>query len=161
MDYKFEKSLGRLTKEVSNLIGKLLSQKFKEANLQVEVIEWVILTYLINQGPLTQNELAAYAGRDKVAIKRAIDKLEEKRYARRKKNRLDRRYNKVAITSKGRGVYPLLKEKATETINAAYGDMHLEEVDACIETLKHFRQNLEANLGKAIPAKDDTSGNKQ
>lgn len=146
MNYKLDKSVGRLTKDVSYLIGKLLSEKFKEAGLEVDVMEWMVLTYLINLGPLTQNELAGYTGRDKVAIKRIIDKLEGKRYARRKKNKLDRRYNKVIISKKGREIYPKLKEKAQQTLQITYGDLETEQVEKCIETLKKFQQNIEGAL---------------
>lgn len=146
MDYQLKESLGRLTKDVSRLLGKLLGEKFKEAGFDIDSTEWMVLVYLVHYGPLTQNELAAHVGRDKVAIKRTVDKLEEKKFARRKKNKGDRRFNKVTISKKGRTHYPQLEKKAAETLALAYGKADEEEINACIQSLQHFQHNIEEAL---------------
>lgn len=146
MNYRFTQSLGRLTKDISYTIGKLLEQYFLKAGYEITPLEWVILTYLYNKGMLNQVQLAEFSGRDKVSIKRAVDQLEAKQWVTRTKDSQDRRYNQVRLTEYGLRHFPELEKRAGKVLEVAYNGVPEGEVQQALSTLDRFLHNINEAL---------------
>jgi DNA-binding MarR family transcriptional regulator len=64
-----------------------------------------------------QQELADIIGIDKAAVTRALVRLEESGYIRRKEDKEDRRATRVYLTAKGRKLRPQLETAAVASID--------------------------------------------
>jgi DNA-binding MarR family transcriptional regulator len=64
-----------------------------------------------------QQELADIIGIDKAAVTRALLRLEESGYIRRKEDKKDRRATRVYLTAKGRKLRPQLEKAAVASID--------------------------------------------
>jgi len=141
MPYTFGKNLGKLTMNVSRIIGKSLENNFKKEGITFKANEWVVLTYLYNLGPQTQKQLVESTGKDKVAIKRIIDVFEAQKYAVRKIQVQDRRFRKVELTPKGTSLYLKLENIVQDTLLSTTKDIDAKKLKICIEVLSSITQN--------------------
>lgn len=141
MPYKFDQNLGKLTMNVSKIIGRSLEANFKKEGIKFNANEWVVLTYLYNLGPQTQKELVTSTGKDKVSIKRIIDFFEEQKYATRKVENYDRRFKKVKLTSNGKAHYEKLEKIVQETLLITTKDIDPDRLKICLEVLSSITQS--------------------
>ena len=152
MPYKFGNNLGKLTMNVSKIIGRSLENNFKKEGIIFKAIEWVVLTYLYNLGPQTQKQLVESTGKDKSSIKRIIDVFEEQKYASRKIEDHDRRFRKVKLTPKGKSLYLKLEKIVQDTLLTTTKDIDAEKLKICVEVLSSITQNQQG-IGESDPSK--------
>ena len=150
MKYNFHKSLGRLTKDVSQLLGQLLELKFKLAGYDISAIEWVVLVYLNRSGPMSQSQLAEFSGKDKVYIKRVVDRMIKATLLRRKASKTDKRYNLIYLTTNGKRTFDALEKIAGEVIEITMQGQSEEEIYQCLRMLDIFQHNIEDEIGRLI-----------
>ena len=144
--YKFEDSLGRLSREISRDLGLLLENKFRNNGLEIRLSEWLILTYIFNKKISSQKELVEATGRNKVAVKRLIDILEKKNLVYRVTGAEDHRYNKVYLTSQGESTYKKLSQIAAGALSKAKNNIPGAEIESCIRVLHKVSENLQRNI---------------
>jgi DNA-binding MarR family transcriptional regulator len=65
-------------------------------------LSWVLVTYLVHQGPATQREIATAIGQHPAGVSRLVDELETKGLVRRRRDATDRRRARVELTARGR-----------------------------------------------------------
>lgn len=87
-------------------LGKKMNRAFQEHNIPLNIEQFALLT-LISEMPNepSQQEIADFLEKDKSAILRAIDVLENKGYLQRTHVPDDRRINKISLTEKGKIVF--------------------------------------------------------
>jgi len=90
------------------------------------ITQHYVLDILIQQGPLTLNELVAEMGLDKSTLSRVLDVLERKHAARRVANPADGRSTLIEVTrsgreKRGRAVADLVAENAVVLSTFARG----------------------------------------
>ncbi len=107
--------------------GVLYSHAVAE-RLGVNSTDLECLDFIALRGPLTAGELAEAAGLTTGAITGVVDRLEKVGFARRKRDRADRR--KVLVTLQPaalRRIMPLFQpmERAATSVLSAYGDNEL------------------------------------
>jgi len=141
MPYKFGNNLGKLTMNVSKIIGRSLETNFIKEGIVFKANEWVVLTYLYNLGPQTQKQLVALTGKDKVAIKRTVDVFENQKYAIRIIEDHDRRFRKVKLTSKGKSLYIKLEKIVQETLLSTTKEIDPSKLKTCLEVLSDIVKN--------------------
>jgi len=141
MPYKFGNNLGKLTMNVSKIIGRSLETNFINGGIVFKANEWVVLTYLYNLGPQTQKQLVELTGKDKVAIKRIIDIFEKQKYAVRIIEDYDRRFKKVELTARGKSLYIKLEKIVQDTLLKTTKDIDSEKLKICIEVLSSIAHN--------------------
>jgi len=141
MPYKFGNNLGKLTMNVSKIIGRSLETNFTNEGIVFKANEWVVLTYLYNLGPQTQKQLVESTGKDKVAIKRIIDIFEKQKYAVRIIEDYDRRFRKVELTERGKSLYIKLEKIVQDTLFKTTKDIDPEKLKICIEVLSSIAHN--------------------
>ncbi|MFC2107605.1 MarR family winged helix-turn-helix transcriptional regulator [Bacteroidota bacterium] len=146
MKYIFENSVGKLCQEVSHSTGKLLCTLFKKQGYDISSPEWIVLAYLNQYKILNQNNLSDIILRDKVFVKRLMDKMEEDNYVKRTKNRKDNRFNDISLTVKGEELYIELSAIAEQTLELAYNNISEDELRRGIDFLKFVNGNLNTVL---------------
>jgi len=117
--YEFEKSPGRLTHQVSKLLGKKIENKFKQHHYNVSALQWPIIAFLKKSGQGSQKDIGEYLLMDKVSVNRAIDHLEKNGWVKRLPSQTDRRSNIVSLSAEGSDLYFQLAKDAEEVIEMA------------------------------------------
>ena len=146
--YVFKDSLGRIAGELSRNIGKVLVIEFQKVGFTISAKEWGVISYLFNNKDMNQNSLREITGSDKVAVKRMIDGLADKKLVRRKVSKSDRRHYELNLTKKGIKVYDELSPIAARIIALSSRDIHEVELQLMIKTLKKANENLKSLINR-------------
>ncbi len=119
-----------------------LDHSLAEAGISISSEQCILLKHVgLNDG-IHQNELAERILRDKAAITRHLDVLEQKKLVVREHNPTDRRQNLLHITSAGRRLLHSV-EPLIETINRRATDgIQNEKLEHCKEVLAQVFDNL-------------------
>jgi len=142
MNYQLDHNLGKLSVSVSKGLRKILEEKFRTKGLNISSDEWIVITHLYNRGSLNQSQLVDLMGRDKVSVKRFIDRLEKTGYVSRMTVHRDKRYKKVLLTLYGEDLYRKMEIIAGQTIGSALSDVEDSKLNICLEVLEIVDQNL-------------------
>ena len=143
MRYQFDPTLGKLSLNVSRGLGRVLVDRFSEKGFQISSDEWSVIATLYNLGSTNQSNLVEMIGRDKVAIKRIIDSLEEKGFVSRVVIQKDKRYRKVMLTLYGEDIYRRLEVIAGQTLGSVLSDIDDIKIKTCLEVLEKVNKNLQ------------------
>ena len=120
-------------------LNRVLKDRFKKENFLVSPEQWLVLLNLMHSGGMTQKELARAQFKDKSAIKRLLDHLEDNRLVHKKKSKEDLRKNQISLSKKGKKLILEMNEVAQEAFHAACID--LKEVE--LTALKRLITRLE------------------
>lgn len=142
MKYIFEDSIGMLSAKVSREIGWGLEKQFAKNGFSINSIEWTVISYLANRGGQTQNQLVDTTGRNKVYIKRLVDKLESNGLVSRNTLDSDKRYNRIVLSEKGGEYYAKLLPIVESYLDQSCNNItDLEQADAVV-LLKKILSNI-------------------
>lgn len=97
-------------------IMRLMQQRFRDHELNLTIEQYFVLNILDNKEGLILQDLAEMLGRDKSAVLRHIDGLEEHHYVVRRKDREDKRRKILLVTKKGAIILEEAK-KLAERVN--------------------------------------------
>lgn len=111
-------------------LHKLLNKRFKESNIPVTPDQWLIMLNLSNEGPMFQSALAKKQFKDRAAIKRLIDQLENKELVSRERTTEDLRKKKVSLTQNGKELLEKLNQISAKTFKKASRDFTETELNA-------------------------------
>ena len=142
MKYSFDKSLGKITHQISKDLGKKLVKKFAEHNYHISSLEWTVISYLYYNKESNQKEIGEFISENKVMIKRIIDNLAKQGYVKRSISKKDKRKNTIKLTSSGEKLYFTLAPLAEKTLKEAYSGLSKKEINQCLTTLNKIQQTL-------------------
>lgn len=140
--YEFEKSLGRISQQVSRSLGIRLEKKFRSAGIRMNGAQWSILSMLHQSDCTTQQCVGATLGMDKVTLTRAVNALEKQGYLTRSQLKDDRRIKEISLSEKGKSIYSILAPLAEATLNEAFAGIEKKEVETLLEILERIHSNL-------------------
>ena len=92
--------------------SSLAFQRFYQDRYGMLRNEWRVLFHLGIFGQMTARDIGIRAKIHKTKISRAVQKLSDKRYLKRRRDNDDRRRESLALTSSGRTVYRELRKTA-------------------------------------------------
>lgn len=142
MKYIFEDSIGMLSALVSRKLGIGLEKHFTQNGFSINATEWTVISYLANKGSQTQNQLANTTGKNKVFIKRLIDKLENRGLVSRNTLDRDKRYNNIILSEKGISYYGELLPIVENYIDQSYHHINDLERENMVALLKKILTNV-------------------
>ena len=90
-----------------------------------------------------QKDMAEVMGKDKSAILRLVDSLEEKELVRRVVIKNDRRKNYLTVTKKGERVLELYMKIVNELMEELEQGLTRSEIDTFYKVVAHFKNNVE------------------
>lgn len=143
MKYDFDKSIGKLSAQISKKLGLNLEQKFNENGIALKSPDWSVLAMLYKHGKKNQRDIAAFLKLDKVRIKRTVDRLEKENLVSREESKGDKRFNYINLTPKGKKTYNKLVPYAEEVISQAIKNIPEKDYEHCIQVLERIDGNLE------------------
>lgn len=142
MEYRYDKSLGNISRMISKALGKRLEKKLSENNIDLTAEQWSVISLLFHKGILTQVQIGIILGLDKVKTLRIVKHLENKDLLKRVISSTDRRYNNVCLTPKGVQLYHRIVPFAIEVHKEAFDSMHPRDVNYCLNILTKISENL-------------------
>lgn len=126
---------------LANLVARAFSGQLDEA-FGVSVPDWRVLLTLARHPGLTAAEITNRWAMDKMAISRAIQRLEGEGHIRRDRNPHDRRSFSLSLTDDGRQLYETILPLANERYHAFLSCLSKEEQSA-------LRQSLDKLIAQA------------
>ena len=117
------------------------------APLGLGAVQPKLLSYLADNGPCPQRELAEYYEVDPAAVSRMLDALERGGFVIRRPDQTRRRRDLVEITDKGRQAHELWEERCQEMENVMLSDFTAEEREQFCDYLARAHRNLRASKG--------------
>ncbi|MGM0498333.1 MAG: MarR family winged helix-turn-helix transcriptional regulator [Bacteroidota bacterium] len=142
MKYSFDKSLGKITHQISKGLGKKLVEKFTKHGYNISSLEWTVISYLYYNKESNQKEIGKFISENKVRTKRIIDNLEKQGHVKRSISKKDKRKNTVKLTSGGEKLYLTLAPLAEKTLSEAYSGLSKKEINQCFTTLLKIQEKL-------------------
>lgn len=142
MKYIFEDSIGMLSALVSKKLGLGLEKQFTQNGFSINSIEWTVISYLANKGSQTQNQLVEATGKNKVYIKRLVDKLENNDLVSRNTLESDKRYNRIILSEKGIEYYKELLPIVEKYLDGSGNNINDVEQAEVVTLLKKILNNI-------------------
>jgi len=140
MDQTLDTSLGFIMARASMRYKNELGRRLKPYGVTPE--QWVALHRLLEQGGLTQKELAERTAKDQPTITRILDKLEQKRLIRRSDSQADRRAFRIHLTGQGIQLLEQLMPVSQQVREEACRGITDRELAALTATLDRIWSNL-------------------
>ena len=140
--YKFGRSVGMLTMQISKAVGGEMMKSLKQNGYSLEPWSWSIVSLLIAYPNRTQQEIADFLWLNKVKVMRLIEKLELDGLVKREIYQKDKRYNVVNLTTKGEAFYHDALKYADAALEKAFRGFTEEDEDKLINCLIKIKGNL-------------------
>ncbi len=140
--YDFDHSLGKITQQVSRLLGQRLEEVFAQNGFSVTAEQWSIISMLSKRDQPTQKEIGAFLIMDKVSVNRTIDRLEKAGWAQRVVSQKDRRSKTIGLTPDGRQLYDSLSQYAEQVLEKALKELSERDSQQLFALLEKVYFNL-------------------
>jgi DNA-binding MarR family transcriptional regulator len=129
--------------EVNFKIGKKVHQKIVEENVNLTSEQFAVLYILSKRKDTIQSDLAEFAGKDKSAVMRHLDALEQKNMLVRVNDNSDRRRKILVITKAGQQMLDKAMQVLQEVFQEMTQSIPEEKMEVFREVLLTIRQNAE------------------
>ncbi|WP_412498615.1 MarR family winged helix-turn-helix transcriptional regulator [Vibrio furnissii] len=153
--HRHQQSLGHLTGLASRLFNRLLTQRFKQASIDMTAEQWGVILVLKNHAlkndalkndalknhesknnePMTQSQISELLYLEKSSVSRSIDGLEKRGWIERQRSSSDSRSKFVSLTQQSLAVVERCSEIAATVL--ADAQQGIEEAE-----LEHTKQHL-------------------
>jgi MarR family transcriptional regulator, transcriptional regulator for hemolysin len=142
---KRELPLGMIVARMMHEMFRVLKKRTSEIAETILTIEQFGLLHAINikNEDVIQQDMADIMGKDKSAIYRVIDSLEEKELVRRVVDKNDRRKNILMVTKKGEAVIEQYLEIEYKLVKELEEGLCESDIDTFYNVVNHFKNNAE------------------
>ncbi|MDV5171592.1 MarR family winged helix-turn-helix transcriptional regulator [Photobacterium rosenbergii] len=113
-----QQSLGHLTGLASRLFNRLLTQRFKQAGIDMTAEQWGVIVVLSGSEALTQSQICELLYLEKSSVSRSVDGLERRGWIVRKRAPHDSRSKLVELTEQSHEAV----EKCTQIARSVLDD---------------------------------------
>ncbi len=128
-----------LTHVLSNQIGRAFDKKI-EIKFGLSLAEWrVMMTLALDPGATSVAIINSWA-MDKMAISRAVARLEERGFVHRKKNAKDRRSYSLSLTPKGKRAYHQVLPHANARYHELLSSLSSTEIASLRKSLEKLNK---------------------
>lgn len=150
--HRHQQSLGHLTGLASRLFNRLLTQRFKQANIDMTAEQWGVILVLKNHAlkndalknhelknsePMTQSQISELLYLEKSSVSRSIDGLEKRGWIERQRSPSDSRSKFVSLTQQSLAVVERCSEIAATVLADAQQGIEEAELE---RTKQHLAQ---------------------
>ena len=129
-----------LANAVKTLV-KRVSERFEKEEVPINIHHHYLLNRLSLQTDINQSELAAMMERDKSAVLRHIDQLEEMKLVAREPDPNDRRKKHLVITSEGQDLLNHTRQLIFQTLDEMLQGVSQEDVQTFQNVLMHMQRS--------------------
>lgn len=140
--HRHQQSLGHLTGLASRLFNRLLTQRFKQAGIDMTAEQWGVILVLKNHEsknsvPMTQSQISELLYLEKSSVSRSIDGLEKRGWIERQRSPSDSRSKFVSLTQQSLAVVERCSEIAATVLADAQQGIEEAELE---RTKQHLAQ---------------------
>lgn len=140
--HRHQQSLGHLTGLASRLFNRLLTQRFKQASIDMTAEQWGVILVLKNHElknsePMTQSQISELLYLEKSSVSRSIDGLEKRGWIERQRSPSDSRSKFVSLTQQSLAVVERCSEIAATVLADAQQGIEEAELE---RTKQHLAQ---------------------
>ncbi|MCG6217847.1 MarR family winged helix-turn-helix transcriptional regulator [Vibrio furnissii] len=140
--HRHQQSLGHLTGLASRLFNRLLTQRFKQASIDMTAEQWGVILVLKNHEsknsePMTQSQISELLSLEKSSVSRSIDGLEKRGWIERQRSPSDSRSKFVRLTQQSLAVVERCSEIAATVLADAQQGIEEAELE---RTKQHLAQ---------------------
>jgi DNA-binding MarR family transcriptional regulator len=135
------RGIGAMLRQAHRAYSQALQQKLLP--LDVTLPQYLHLRVLWEKENLTQVEISQHVGIEKASSTAVFDTLEKNGLIKRTRSKSDRRKVKVALTSAGKALEPLLRPRAKSIATKAIFGLDEADTDIFIMVLHKIISNLE------------------
>lgn len=121
---------------------QLMRPRFLEMGLTVGEGQPRILNCLMEQGEMSQRELADACMFDVTTLSRTLDKMEKAGMVTRKVNPASRRAHLIALTPEGKEKAGRVQEQFAWLDQVLWGDIEEKEMESLYRTLEKIEENV-------------------
>lgn len=121
------------------VFGKVIERRLAEMGLPLNGRQLGLLTFLSSDDLLIQQDLADIMCKDKSAVLRIVDSLEEKGFITRKSDPADRRKKIIVLTPAGNTLLEKAREIEKEVTSLLQQGLTAEEVATFIKVARHIQ----------------------
>ena len=139
-----ERTLGHLAGLAAHALSWQLRRNFEAEGFDITHAQLGLLSDLFLQDGLTQQQLAAKVWKDKAAVKRLVDLLEEKGYVERRPGPDSRSYS-VCLTERAKKIQKDLRRISEKTLREMTEGIDPDELETCARVLSRIQENF-ANM---------------
>ena len=122
---------------------QLMRPRFLEMGLTVGEGQPRILNCLMEQGEMSQRELADACMFDVTTLSRTLDKMEKAGMVTRKVNPASRRAHLIALTPEGKEKAGRVQEQFAWLDQVLWGDIEEKEMESLYRTLEKIEENVQ------------------
>ncbi len=132
--HRHQQSLGHLTGLASRLFNRLLTQRFKQASIDMTAEQWGVILVLKNHElknnePMTQSQISELLYLEKSSVSRSIDGLEKRGWIERQRSSSDSRSKFVSLTQQSLAVVERCSEIAATVLADAQQGIEEAELE--------------------------------
>ena len=131
---------------LSNRVGRLLANRMrKNPAMEAHALippDVAILADLWTQDGLRQQELAVSKIKDKAAISRMLDRLEEKEIVLRRADEADKRMKRIYLTPKGYALQKEIWAEAEQLVENTTAHIPRKDLEKCKKVLLSIYKQL-------------------
>lgn len=138
-----EQPFGFIVAETVRSIAKKLMSRLREHGFSITMEQLAILHFLNTNNELIQQDVADFTGKDKSAILRQIDFLEENKYVVRVADPIDRRKKNLVVTKKGAELHQDFTKIDIEVGQELMDGIKQEDLDTFLRVLAKIKTNAE------------------
>ncbi|WP_066921734.1 MarR family winged helix-turn-helix transcriptional regulator [Steroidobacter denitrificans] len=135
-------SIGYLLRRANKLSMARAEAAF--AGNEITFTQWIVLALVSNGTAATCAELSRNIGYSSGAMTRLIDQLEARDLLVRRRDEMDRRVTRLALTAAGHVTFTDLAAKVVDRWNEVLEDFDREDITRLIATLNRLVARLEA-----------------
>lgn len=125
-NFELEEFLPYLLNQAAEVSSLAFQQIYKDRYGMLRT-EWRVLFHLGLYGSMTASEIGSRARLHKTKISRAVQRLAERRFLTRTKDKTDRRVEHLALTAQGEAAYKDLRETARQYESKLLGALTPQE----------------------------------
>jgi MarR family transcriptional regulator, transcriptional regulator for hemolysin len=135
--------LGKLMREIFRVFKKRIGEQGEE-EIRITAEQFHLLHAInLKEDEVIQKDIAEIMGKDKSAILRLIDSLEEKELVRRVTDKNDRRKNYLMVTKSGEKVITQYRKMAHAVMEDIQQGLSADDLNAFHRIVNHIKSNAE------------------
>ena len=139
--------IGYMVSDVARLMRTVFDRRVRDIGLTRA--QWLVLTRLYRRPGCSQTELASMLEIDRASAGRMIDRMERAGWVERRADQVDRRINRLFLTSEARRAHSEMWEVAVATVDDALSALTPEERSQFTDLTGRVKGRLQALAGGA------------
>lgn len=139
--------IGYMVSDVARLMRTVFDRRVRDLGLTRA--QWLVLTRLYRRPGASQTELASMLEIDRASAGRMVDRMERAGWVERRADQVDRRINRLFLTSEARRAHVDMWEIAVATVDDALSALTPEERLQFTDLTGRVKSRLQALAGAA------------